>query len=100
MSFLQEIRKQPQYAREVMFGLCVIITISLVGLVWFRSFEEDLFVMLNSDQERQDKFYAERGERTSVIYANVTAALVNLRAILYDSFGFLDSYNLESIPIG
>lgn len=92
MSFLEDIQKQPRHVREIMFVLCVVITISLVGLVWFRSFEEDLFVMLNPSQEEQERFYADRQDRTPVIYANVTKALTNLQATLYDALGFLDDY--------
>ena len=65
-----------------MFALCVVITISLVGLVWFRSFEEDIFVMLNPEPEKQEKFYAEREQRTPLIYANITRGLGSMRATL------------------
>jgi hypothetical protein len=93
MNFLEEIQKQPKHVREIMFSLCVITAISLVGLIWFRSFEEDLFVLLNPDPERQEQFYTERQKRTPVAFANLTQALGNLRATLYDSFGFLDDYS-------
>lgn len=93
MSFLDDIQKQPKHVREIMFALCAITTISLVGIVWFRSFEEDLFVMLNPQQDRQDKFYAERSGRTPAVYANLTKALGSLRANFYDAFGFLDDYS-------
>lgn len=76
-----------------MFAFCVVITISLVGIVWFRSFEEDLFVMLNPEQSDLDRFYAEREKRTPLVYANVTRALGNLRAALYDALGFFEEYN-------
>ena len=75
-----------------MFGLCVVITISLVGIVWFRSFEENLFVLMNPEPEKQEMFYAEREKRTPVVYANVTKALVNMRASLYNALGFLNDY--------
>ena len=78
-----------------MFAFCVIITISLVGLVWFRSFEENLFVMLNPEPEKQEKFYAEREERTPLVYASLTSALGNMRATIYNAFGFFDDYVSE-----
>jgi hypothetical protein len=93
LSFLDEIRKQPDHVREIMFALCVVITISLVGLVWFRSFEEDIFVMLNPEPDKQEQFYAEREKRTPTVYANVTAALGNLRASMYGALGFFNDYN-------
>ena len=37
-----------------MFGLCVITTISLVGLVWFRSFESTLLVLMNPETITED----------------------------------------------
>lgn len=97
MSFLDDIQKQPKHVREIMFGMCVVITVSLVGLIWFRSFEEDLFVMLNPDAGKQEKFYAERDKRTPVVYASLTQALGNLQATLYDAFGFLGDYSSKKV---
>lgn len=82
-----------------MFGLCVIITVSLVGMIWFRSFEEDLFVMLNPEPEKQEQFYAERAERMPTVYANITKAFGNLQAAFYNAFGFLDNYNSKEIEV-
>lgn len=93
MSFLNEIKKQPQHVREIMFGFCVIITVSLAGIVWFRSFEEDLFVMLNPEEEKQERFYAERDQRTPLIYASVVGALGDLRATIYNALGFFNDYS-------
>ena len=76
-----------------MFGLCVVTTISFVGMIWFRSFEEDLFVMLNPEKEKQERFYAERENRTPTVYANLTEAFVNMRASIYGAMGFLDEYS-------
>ncbi len=99
MSFLDEIKRQPQYVREIMFGLCVVITVSLVGLVWFRSFEENLFVILNPEPEKQAQFYAERDKRTPLVFANVTAALGNLRATVYSAMGFFKDYSSSQIKV-
>ncbi|MDP3697237.1 MAG: hypothetical protein Q8R55_04400 [Candidatus Taylorbacteria bacterium] len=99
MSFFDEIQKQPQHIREIMFGLCVITTVSVAGMIWFRSFEEDLFVLLNPEPEKQEQFYTERSKRTPTIYAIVTKAVGNLRATLYDAMGFLDNYNSKQIEI-
>jgi|SRR3989344_2661143 len=99
MSFLDDIKKQPRHIREIMFGLCVITTISLVGLVWFRSFEEDIFVLINTDPVKQAQFYAERAGRTPTIYAAATKAFGNLRATMYSALGFLDDYNSNIIKV-
>ena len=82
-----------------MFALCVIITISLVGMVWFRSFEKDMFVLLNPSQEAQDKFYAARDQRIPTVYANATKAFVNMRASVYDAMGFLKDYNSNQVNV-
>ena len=100
MSFLEEIRKQPMYVREVMFGLCVIITISLIGIVWFQSFEEDIFVTLNPEPDKQEQFYASRAGRTPIVYANITKALGNMRAALYDAMGFMGEYTSNVVQVG
>jgi len=82
-----------------MFGLCVVTTISLIGLVWFRSFEEDVFVLLNTDPVKQAKFYAERSGRTPTVYAAATNVLGNLRATMYDALGFFDDYNSNVVKV-
>ena len=51
MSFLNDIKNQPQHTREIMFGLAVFITILLIGMVWFRSFQRNLFVLMNPPEE-------------------------------------------------
>lgn len=59
MSFLHEIRKQPQHHREIMFGLCVVTTISLVGMVWYNSFQQNLYVLLNPGDSMDQRNLAE-----------------------------------------
>ena len=80
-----------------MFALCAITTISLVGIIWFRSFEEDLFVLMNPEPDKQEKFYAERDQRTPLLYANVTKAFTELRANIYSALGFLEDYNSKEV---
>ena len=41
-----------------MFFFCVIITVSAIGLIWFGSFENNLFTLLNPDEETAKEFYA------------------------------------------
>lgn len=99
MSLIDDIQKQPRHVREVMFGLCVVITIALVGMVWFRSFEENIFVLINPDKEKQDLFFAERDKRVPVVYANVMNALGNMRAAVYDSLGLLEEMDSNEIVV-
>lgn len=51
MSFLDEIRKQPQQTRETMFYLSVFITSLLVGAIWFQSFQKNLYVLMNPEED-------------------------------------------------
>ena len=82
-----------------MFGLCVVTTVSLIGMIWFRSFEEDLFVLLNPEPDKQAKFYAQRDQRTPILYANVTQAFTNMRASMYNALGFLQEYNTKQVEV-
>ena len=82
MSLLQDIRNQPRHIREVMFAFCVVITVSLVGLIWFRSFEETIFVMMNPDPAKQDKFFALRQENTPTLFAGISNSYQGLRAAI------------------
>lgn len=34
-----------------MFGLAVFITVLLIGMIWFRSFQKDLYVLLNPEED-------------------------------------------------
>jgi len=48
---LNDIKNQPQHTREIMFGLAVFITILLIGMVWFRSFQKNLYTLMNPPEE-------------------------------------------------
>lgn len=86
MSLLDDIRNQPKHIREMMFAFCVIITVSLVGLVWFRSFEEDLFVLINPDPEKQAQFYVNRDKNTPALIASFNGTLATLRGAVSEIF--------------
>ena len=53
MSFFHEIKKQSLVVRQIMFGLCAITTISLVGMIWYRSFETKLYVLMDHQMKSQ-----------------------------------------------
>ncbi len=88
MSLLNEIRRQPRHIRELMFAFSVVITVSLVGLMWFRSFEERLFVMMNPDPAKQEKFFAEREKNAPIFVAVVQNSYSGLKALVSDMFLF------------
>ena len=82
MSFLDEIRKQPQHHREIMFGLCVVTTISLVGMVWYNSFEKNLYVLLNSGENTDQRYLAENKAIPSLL-GDIGKTAQDLKASFY-----------------
>src|SRR3989338_6890241 len=66
MSFLDDIRKQPQHIREIMFGLSVFITVLLIGMVWFRSFQTNLYVMMNPEEDTEKALAVENASVPSL----------------------------------
>lgn len=58
MPLFHDIRSQPKHVRHIMFILSVMTAVSLVGVIWYGSFEHDLYVLLNSEKEYQEKFLA------------------------------------------
>jgi len=59
VSFLNDIKNQPQQTREIMFGLSVFITILLVGMIWFHSFQRNLYVLMNPEDGLEKAFAVE-----------------------------------------
>ena len=72
-----------------MFGLCVVTTISLVGMVWYNSFEKNLFVLLNPEESKDQRFLAETQAIPSLL-GNISETGKNLKAT------FLSIFNLSS----
>ncbi len=50
-----------------MFGLCVVTTISLVGMVWYNSFEKNLYVLLNPGENADQRYLAENKNVPSLL---------------------------------
>lgn len=67
MSILEEIRRQPLWAREVMFAFSVIITVSAVGSLWFDSFQHDMIALGNPGVDIEQKFFAKEESRFSPV---------------------------------
>ncbi len=93
MSFLDDIRKQPRHHREIMFGLCVVTTISLVGMVWYNSFEKNLYVLLNPGENADQRFLATansgtvaENKTTSSLLGNISQTGKDLKAAFYNIF--------------
>jgi len=102
MSFLDDIQQQPRGTREVMFVLSVIISVSLVGMVWFSSTEKDLYALLNPEEVQQDVFFAkEDGERNS-LFASISQLGLDMKASFFEIFRFfggIDQINVNTIEL-
>lgn len=55
-----------------MFALSVVIVVSLVGVVWFNSFQKNIYVMLNPDKETEQKFFAGGNPKFANLYDKKT----------------------------
>lgn len=82
MSFLEEIRRQPHHHREIMFGFCVVTTISLVGMVWYNSFEKNLYVLLNPGESTDQRYLAENKNVPSLL-GDIGETVKDLKASFY-----------------
>lgn len=46
----------------------MVITVSLAGMVWFNSFQKNVYVMLNPDKETEQKFFAGGNPKFARLY--------------------------------
>ncbi len=97
MSFLDDIHKQPRHHREIMFGLCVVTTISLVGMVWYNSFQQNLYVLLNPGQDVGQRNLAQRKENEPSMFGGVSQVGKDLKATFYNIFN-LTSNDKKGLP--
>jgi len=86
MSFLDDIRKQPQGTREIMFGLSVFITVLAIGLVWFRSFERDIYTLLNP-QEDVEKALAVQNAPVPSLFGYIWQTAGDVKGLVSGLFG-------------
>src|SRR3989338_1617801 len=89
MSLLHEIRSQSEGVRKLMFGLSVFVTISIVGVIWFRSFENRIFALMNPSDEVQERFYAAKQSNDSLL-ADISGMFKSLRASIMTTFSSED----------
>ncbi|KKR08628.1 MAG: hypothetical protein UT43_C0018G0009 [Parcubacteria group bacterium GW2011_GWC1_39_29] len=92
MSILEEIRQQPKHIREIMFGFCVIATVSIIGLVWYRSLEKNLFVLLNPSDTTNQNQYA---QTNSGLFGDIGSTFKDLGGTI---FGFMGIDNEDRNP--
>ncbi len=103
MSFLEDIRKQPQHHREIMFGLCVVTTISLIAMVWYNSFEKNLYVLLNPGENADQRYLAnENGEdlkadNATSLLGDIGKSGRDLKAAFYSIFNLTNDDKKENV---
>ena len=52
-NIIHEIRNQPHHVRELATVLCTIAVVAVVVLVWFNSFQKNIYALLNPDEQSQ-----------------------------------------------
>ncbi len=82
---LKDIQNQPQHVREIMFGLSVVTTVSLVGMIWFHSFQNDMYVLLNPEEANTEKFLAQENQKS--LFGNLAGTFSDLGAALSGILG-------------
>ena len=97
MSFLDDIRNQPQETREIMFGLAVFITVLLVGMVWFRSFQKNLYSLMNSEEEVEKALAIENAPMPS-LFGYMWQAAGDVKGLVSGLFGGEEKNNRTSDP--
>jgi|SRR3989344_8212024 len=93
---LEEIRNQPEHIRHIFMWLCVVITFSLVGFVWFRQTTKQ-FVALMNPQAEQERVLAEKEKEEAERQAN--AGQPSPFASILDMFGGLRA-NISELLAG
>lgn len=78
---LREIRQQPPHIRALFMWLSVFIVFSLVVFVWFKSFEQKLAYLINSDKESETQTTQESP------FSVIGTSFNDLRATILDLFG-------------
>lgn len=90
MSFLDEIRKQPQETRETMFYLSVLITTLLVGTIWFHSFQKNLYVLMNPEEDAEKALAVENASVPS-LFGYVGKSLTDIKGLVSGFLGDEDT---------
>ena len=77
-----------------MFGVCVIASVSVVGLIWLNSFEKNLYSLLNPDQQTEQRSFAE-SENYLTPFASLGRAGKDLVASITDFLNMADGINFK-----
>ncbi|HWA64596.1 MAG TPA: hypothetical protein VG866_01985 [Candidatus Paceibacterota bacterium] len=53
-SLIRDIRNQPDHVRELLVLLCTVVVGAGIGMIWFHSFKQDVYALLNPQPEQSD----------------------------------------------
>lgn len=85
-SIIHEIRNQPQHVRELATVLCTIAVVAVVILVWFNSFQKNIYALLNPDQQlqAQDQQFAQQSKS---LFGSILQTLGDGKTQILNLFG-------------
>jgi len=101
---INEIRNQPQHVRKLATILCTIAVVAVVALIWFQSFQNNIYTLLNPEQqtEAQDKLFAQESKS---LFGSIIQVFSNGKAQISDFFSgqdnqsdILNSQNTQTAP--
>ncbi len=83
--FLDDIRSQPEHIREMYAGLCTVVVVAVVLMIWFHSFKQNVYALLNPDEQTQtrDQFFASNNAPSS-LFGYIGQAVSASRATIAD----------------
>lgn len=81
---IHEIRQQPHHVRELATLLCTIAVVAVVGIVWFRSFQRDMYALLNPQEAAAED--AKFARESTSLFGSMLQALDKGRAQLSGLF--------------
>ena len=96
MPLMKHIRSQSVFIRGIMFILSVVTVLSLVGAVWFQSFQQNLYALLNPGQEEQQRVLVQEGNPSP--FASIGQLFSGLKASITSLFGGSRSIDFDKDP--
>ena len=78
-----------------MFGLSVFITVLLIGMIWFRSFQKNLYVLMNPKDDFEKALAVENVPMPS-LFGYVGKSLAGIKGLISELFGGQQPENQET----
>ena len=84
-SIIHEIRQQPHHVRELATILCTIVVVAVVVLVWFNSFQRNIYALLNPEpqSQAQDQEFAQQSKS---LFGSILHTLSDGKAQIFNIF--------------